>query len=103
MQSLCSLQDGDLGSFQRPSEKSDIYIYRDMYKYARMYKYIIVLYIYICVVYIFDMDVTSLTTDRLEVIVVAGLVETAFAVIQAADGANTPSMLSCHEKFMGGW
>ena len=74
-----------------------------MYKYARMYKYIIVLYIYMCVVYIFDMDVTSLTTDRLEVVVVAGLVETAFAVIQAADGANMPSMLSCHEKFMGGW
>jgi hypothetical protein len=49
------------------------------------------------------MDVTSLTTDRLEVIVVAGLVETAFAVIQAADGANTQLMLSCHEKFMGGW
>ena len=35
---------------------------------------------------------------------VAGLAEATFDVIQAAAGeANVPSMVSCHEKFMGGW
>ena len=35
---------------------------------------------------------------------VAGLAEATFDVIHAAAGeANVPSMVSCHEKFMGGW